>query len=87
MGLFEQDLRLLLTRDDLAHLLATLTLDGSRQWAFYTSDGHACAHRVSRLTCEAKCRPIEMIAGSDSSWSFIRTGIFVHAELVAVKRY
>ena len=58
-----------------AVLAAVLTLDGARQWVFYTSDVAACGDLLNHMPQEESPYPIELDAQSDPEWSYLREQI------------
>jgi hypothetical protein len=58
-----------------AILTAVLTLDGARQWVFYTGDIPECGRRLEAMPQEEEPYPIELTTESDPSWSYLRDEI------------
>ncbi len=58
-----------------AVLTAVLTLDGARQWVFYTGDAKACGARINGMPQERDPYPIELDVFTDAEWSYLRDQI------------
>jgi hypothetical protein len=58
-----------------AVLTAVLTLDGARQWVFYTSDVPECGVRLSRMPHQSGAYPIELDTRPDPAWEYLRNEI------------
>ncbi len=75
MARFENELCDALERDQTAILTAVLTLDGARQWIFYTGDVQSCGDRINRMPQEESGYPLELDTFADSAWSYLRQDI------------
>lgn len=75
MATFENRLVLAWEYDGHAYLAAILTLDGARQWVFYTSDIQECAQRLTDMPQEAELYPLELTTESDPAWSWLHDQI------------
>ena len=63
--------------DATALLTAVLTLDGSRQWVFYTSDVQACSERLQNIPQNAEPYPIELNTEEDPEWAYLHENILL----------
>jgi hypothetical protein len=61
--------------DALAVLTAVLTLDGARQWVFYTRDIKECSNRLHEMPQNEERYPIELTTKLDPEWNYLRTEI------------
>lgn len=75
MVLFEDRLCEAWEHDGLGFLAAVLTLDGARQWLFYTLDVSACEERLAQMPQESEPYPIELTTEKDADWSYLREDI------------
>ena len=69
---FEDLLVNALEHDALAVLTAVVTLDGARQWVFYTDDARSCGGRISAMPQQKDPYPIELDTFSDPEWAYLR---------------
>ncbi len=67
--------------DSLAVLAAVLTLDGARQWIFYTHDVEICGARLNEMPQEQDPYPIEITAANDPDWTFLRENVLRDVEI------
>jgi len=58
--------------DATAVLTAVLTLDGARQWVFYSADVDECGNRLNALPQEREPYPLELDAFDDKAWDYLR---------------
>ena len=72
---FENRLCDALESDALGVLTAVLTLDGARQWVFYTADLKACSARLNDMPQREEPYPIELDSFPDQDWSYLREDI------------
>jgi len=75
MGVFEDRLVQAWEHDGHAYLAAILTLDGARQWVFYTSDIQECARRLTDMPQEQEPYPLELTTEPDPTWSWLHEQI------------
>lgn len=75
MATFEDRLALAWEHDGHAYLAAILTLDGARQWVFYTSEVQECAQRLTDMPQEAEPYPLELTTELDPTWSWLHDQI------------
>ena len=75
MGRFENALCDALESDQTAVLTAVLTLDGARQWIFYTGDVQSCGDRINQMPQGEARYPLELDTFSDATWSYLRQDI------------
>lgn len=74
MAACETDLCQALETDALAVLAAVLTLDGARQWVFYTRDIKECRARLDQMPEDSQY-PIELDTFEDPDWEYLRNKI------------
>jgi hypothetical protein len=72
---FEDHICNLLELDAHAVLVAVLTLDGARQWVFYTGDVHECISRLKSLPRPEEANQIEIGSREDPEWQYLRQEI------------
>jgi hypothetical protein len=58
-----------------AVLTAVITLDGARQWIFYTGDDAGCRERIGAIPAENAPYPVELSSADDPQWEFLRKQI------------
>jgi Family of unknown function (DUF695) len=75
MRAFEDDLCAAWEGNNVAVLTAVLTLDGARQWVFYTSDVAACGELLNSMPHEQERYPIELDARVDPEWLYLRENV------------
>lgn len=75
MATFEDRLVPAWEHDGHAYLAAILTLDGARQWVFYTSDIQECAQRLTDMPQERDPYPLELTTERDPNWSWLHDQI------------
>jgi len=64
-----------LEHDFQAILTAVITLDGARQWIFYTGDDAGCRERIVAIPVETAPYPVELSSADDPQWEFLRKQI------------
>jgi hypothetical protein len=75
MEAFEDRLISAWEHDGHAYLAAILTMDGARQWVFYTSDIEECAQRLTDMPQERDPYPLEFTTDFDPDWSWLHNQI------------
>jgi hypothetical protein len=75
MADFENRFCCAVEHDALAVLTAVLTLDGARQWVFYTRDVQECSDRLNSMPQQVEPYPLELTAERDPEWRYLRDQI------------
>ncbi len=75
MRTFEDRLAPALEHDGHAYLAAILTLDGAREWIFYSSDVQECVQRITDMPQEREPYSYELTTESDPDWSWLHDQI------------
>jgi hypothetical protein len=61
-----------------AVLTAVLTMDGAKQWVFYSRNVSVCGELLNSMPQEQDPYPIELDAESDPEWAYLRNQVIGH---------
>lgn len=78
MDVFETRLCEAFEKDAHAVLVAVVTLDGARQWVFYTSSVEECVSRLNYMPQADEPYPLEIEGTEDPKWLYLREEILSH---------